>query len=53
MSTYPSAFRMETKPAAREEPSWQALQQHFDSNKDKLNIKELLKSDPKRFNKFR
>ncbi|XP_065338543.1 glucose-6-phosphate isomerase [Cloeon dipterum] len=42
---------MEAKPNLTSEASWKALQQYFDANKDKLNIKSLIQQED-RFTKF-
>lgn len=40
-------------PSLTTEPSWQKLQEYFNANGNKINIKQLFESDAGRFNKFR
>ncbi|XP_050505789.1 glucose-6-phosphate isomerase [Diabrotica virgifera virgifera] len=46
------AVEMEPKPLLTTEPSWQKLQQYYDSKGNKLVIKDLFASDPARFDKL-
>jgi hypothetical protein len=36
-----------------DEPSWQKLQQYYQDNGNKINIYELMKTNPNRFDNFR
>lgn len=42
-----------SKPQLTTEPAWQKVQQYFNANGPKLNIKNLFEQDPERFSKFR
>jgi len=44
---------MEPKMDLLTEPAWNQLQQYFDSNGSKINIYDMFRQDPKRFEKFR
>ena len=41
-----------SKPLLTADPVYQKIQQYYDANGSKINIKELLDSDPKRFEKY-
>lgn len=41
-----------SKPLLSSDSVYQKIQQYYDSNGSKINIKELFESDPKRFEKF-
>lgn len=41
-----------SKPLLTTDPVYQKIQKYYDENGSKINIKELLDSDPKRFEKF-
>lgn len=41
-----------SKPLLTADPVYQKIQQYYDANGSKINIKELFASDPKRFDKF-
>ncbi|KAJ9593198.1 hypothetical protein L9F63_015243 [Diploptera punctata] len=43
---------MDGRPKLIDESSWQQLQQYYNSNGSKINIYQLMKGDPNRFNKF-
>lgn len=43
---------MSSLPSLTTEPTWQKLQQYFNENGSKINIKDLFEQDPKRFEKF-
>lgn len=40
-------------PYLLDEPAWKALQNYYDSNGSKINILQLFKQDPARFDKFK
>lgn len=44
---------MESKPRLTQEATWKKLQDYFNSNGDKININNLFKENPDRFNKYR
>lgn len=44
---------MAAKPLLTTEPAWQKIQQYFNENGGKINIKNLFEQDADRFNKFR
>ena len=44
---------MSKKPQLTSEPSYQKIQQYFNENGGKINIKNLFDQDPARFSKFR
>lgn len=44
---------MSPKPNLTTEPAWQKLQQFYNENGSKLNIKNLFEQDPARFEKYR
>ncbi|XP_072388027.1 glucose-6-phosphate isomerase [Diabrotica undecimpunctata] len=46
------AVEMEPKPLLTTEPSWQKLQQYYDSKGSKIVIKDLFAHDPARFDKL-
>lgn len=46
-------WKMSGLPLLTSEPAYQSLQKYFDENAEKINIQQLFKSDPKRFEKFR
>ncbi|CAG9834510.1 unnamed protein product [Diabrotica balteata] len=46
------AVEMEPKPLLTTEPSWQKLQQYYDSKGSKIVIKDLFANDPARFDKL-
>lgn len=41
-----------SKPLLTADPVYQKIQQYYDANGSKINIKQLFDSDPKRFEKF-
>lgn len=41
-----------SKPLLPADPIYQKIQQYYDENGSKINIKHLFESDPKRFEKF-
>jgi glucose-6-phosphate isomerase len=41
-----------SKPLLSTDPVYQKIQQYYDANGSKINIKQLFESDPKRFDKF-
>lgn len=41
-----------SKPLLTADPVYQKIQQYYNANGSKINIKELFASDPKRFDKF-
>jgi glucose-6-phosphate isomerase len=43
---------MSSKPLLTADPIYQKIQEYYNANGSKLNIKQLLESDPKRFEKF-
>ncbi|KDR22253.1 Glucose-6-phosphate isomerase [Zootermopsis nevadensis] len=44
---------MEGRPKLANEPTWQKLQQYYNNNGSRINIYELMKKDPNRFDNFR
>lgn len=44
---------MASLPQLTTEPTYQKLQQYFNENGNKINIKNLFENDPARFEKFR
>jgi len=44
---------MEGRPKLTDEPTWQKLQQYYNNNGSKINIYQLMKENPNRFDKFR
>jgi hypothetical protein len=44
---------MEGRLKLTDEPTWQKLQQYYTSNGSKINIFQLMKENPNRFDKFR
>jgi len=44
---------MEGRPKLTDEPTWQKLQQYYNDNGSKINIYQLMKENPNRFDKFR
>lgn len=44
---------MEPKTNLKQEPAYQKLQEFYNLNSEKINIQQLFKQDPDRFNKFR
>ncbi|XP_063237454.1 LOW QUALITY PROTEIN: glucose-6-phosphate isomerase-like [Bacillus rossius redtenbacheri] len=43
---------MDGKIRLREEPAWKGLQNYYETQKDKLVINDLMKNDPRRFEKY-
>ncbi|XP_069676496.1 glucose-6-phosphate isomerase [Periplaneta americana] len=43
---------MDGRPKLVDEPAWQKLQQYYENNGSKINIYELMKANPNRFNNF-
>jgi len=43
---------MEGRPKLTDEPTWQKLQQYYNDNGSKINIYQLMKENPNRFDKF-
>lgn len=41
-----------SKPLLTADPVYQKIQQYYDANGSKINIKQLFENDPKRFDKF-
>lgn len=41
------------KPQLTKDPVWQKLLEYFTANGQKINIADLFKADPKRFDKYR
>jgi hypothetical protein len=44
---------MDGRPRLEDEPIWQKLKQYFKDNGSKINIYELMKANPRRFDNFR
>jgi hypothetical protein len=44
---------MEGRPKLIDEPIWQKLQQYYKDNESKINIYQLMKANPNRFDNFR
>jgi hypothetical protein len=44
---------MDGRPKLGEEPVWQKLQKYYNDNGSKINIYQLMKENPNRFDKFR
>jgi hypothetical protein len=44
---------MDGRPRLVDEPIWQKLKQYYKDNGSKINIYELMKANPRRFDNFR